>query len=330
MFKIGSGKGAPKKPAPSGATWHTDFKFADVGPGGQYDEESDEEDEEGQVERHLVALEGVVESIRGQRRKMEDSCTVIDYLEMVDPELKKEMEETMDMGRNFSFYGVFDGHAGHRAARILKQQLHTNLFKNELFKQRRVEEAITSSFFDVDKVILQEGREGKWKDGACAVAAIVVDDYLYVGNAGDSECVLGRRRRKRKHIVQAEKDVYPTDQERDFPDWVDMAPFPSPGHDAIIVSKAHKTSDPEEHKRVVDAGGMITFGRMFGDLAVARAFGDSEYKVLIFSFSSFLLFSFSFLFFFSFFLRLPFPFVSLFSCSSSPCSLIPSSSILLS
>mmetsp|Transcript_3230 Transcript_3230/g.4214 ORF Transcript_3230/g.4214 Transcript_3230/m.4214 type:complete len:480 (+) Transcript_3230:160-1599(+) len=281
MFKIGGGatKGAQQtQKKQSTQTWHTDFKFPACGPTGQFDEESDE-DEDDAVERHLVALEGVVESILGQRRKMEDSCTVIDYLGQVCPELQKELEETMDCGRIFSFYGVFDGHAGHRASRLLKILFHENIFKNPLFRERKIEEGLHASFYDVDRLILEQGREGKWKDGACAVSAIVLDDYLYVANAGDSECVLGRRRRKRKHIVQAESNVYPTPEERDHPDWTNMAPFPTPGHDAIIVSKAHKTSDPEEQKRVLDAGGIISFGRMFGDLAVARAFGDSEYKM---------------------------------------------------
>lgn len=287
MFKIG-GKGAvggQKKgtaAAGGGPTWHTDFKFTSAGA---VEEGSDEEDDG--VERHLVGLEGVVESLQGQRRKMEDACTVVDYLHLTHPELASYLEETMECGRNFSFYGVFDGHAGHRAARILKQQMHSVLFRNPLFTERKVEEAMRTSFREVDRIILEQGREQKWKDGACAVTAVVIDDYLYVANAGDSECVLGRRRRKRRHVVHAEKDVYPSEQDRDSPDWIEMAPFPTPGHDAIIVSKAHKTSDPEEQKRVIDAGGMITFGRLFGDLAVARAFGDSEYKVWFLTLSLF-------------------------------------------
>jgi serine/threonine protein phosphatase PrpC len=297
MFKKKESKKVAAAAGAGGGAWHTDFKF--VAGGGQVEEDS--EDDEDEPERHVVALEGVVESILGQRRKMEDACVVIDYLHLVCPELSSYLETNMDCGRNFSFYGVYDGHAGYRAARILKQTLHSHLFKNPLFTQRKVDEAIRTTFYDVDRTILEKGREEKWKDGACAVAAIVIDDYLYVGNAGDSECILGRRRRRRKHLPQNEQDVYPTEQERDFPDWLDMAPFPSPGHDAIVVSKAHKTTDPEENKRVVDAGGMITFGRLFGDLAVARAFGDSEYKVGAFiSCPLFLLFYFSIFFIFIF------------------------------
>ena len=278
MFKIG-GKGgvaSQKKGQGPGPTWHADFKFT---PAGTVDDVSDEEDDG--VERHIVAVEGVVESVLGQRRKMEDACTVVDYLHLTYPDLSSHLEEAMDVGRNFSFYGVFDGHCGHRASMILKEQMHSILFRNPLFAERKVEDALRAAFREADGIILKQSIAQKWKDGACGVTAVIVDDYLFVANAGDSECVLGRRRRKRRHVVHAEKDVYPSEQERDCPDWIDMAPFPTPGHDAVIISKAHKTTDPDEQKRVMDAGGMITNGRLFGDLAVARAFGDCEYKVRV-------------------------------------------------
>jgi serine/threonine protein phosphatase PrpC len=40
----------------------------------------------------------------------------------------------------------------------------------------------------------------------------------------------------------------------------------------------HKASDSAEKKRIEELGGHVFFGRVFGALAVARAFGDSRYK----------------------------------------------------
>jgi len=40
----------------------------------------------------------------------------------------------------------------------------------------------------------------------------------------------------------------------------------------------HVLSDSSEKKRVTDMGGMVVYGRLFGTLAVSRAFGDSEFK----------------------------------------------------
>ena len=48
--------------------------------------------------------------------------------------------------------------------------------------------------------------------------------------------------------------------------------------DAVLLTFKHKPSNPEERKRIEALGGTIVFGRLFGDLAVSRAFGDRDYK----------------------------------------------------
>lgn len=46
-----------------------------------------------------------------------------------------------------------------------------------------------------------------------------------------------------------------------------------------LLSKKHVPSDPEEKLRITTNGGSVVFGRIFGTLAVSRAFGDREYKL---------------------------------------------------
>lgn len=48
--------------------------------------------------------------------------------------------------------------------------------------------------------------------------------------------------------------------------------------DAVLLTFKHKPSNPEERKRIESLGGTVVFGRLFGDLAVSRAFGDRDYK----------------------------------------------------
>lgn len=50
----------------------------------------------------------------------------------------------------------------------------------------------------------------------------------------------------------------------------DFKPYP--------MTLDHKPSREDEHKRIRDAGGFVINNRVMGELAVSRAFGDSEFK----------------------------------------------------
>ena len=47
---------------------------------------------------------------------------------------------------------------------------------------------------------------------------------------------------------------------------------------SLRLSKDHKPYHEEEKQRIIKAGGIVFNGRVNGDLAVARAFGDFAYK----------------------------------------------------
>jgi protein phosphatase 1G len=78
----------------------------------------------------------------------------------------------------------------------------------------------------------------------CTANMILLDDkHIYVANAGDSRCVLGR------------------------------------GGKAFPLSFDHKPENPIEKKRIELAGSVITEGRVDGNLNLSRAIGDLKYKV---------------------------------------------------
>jgi protein phosphatase 1G len=65
---------------------------------------------------------------------------------------------------------------------------------------------------------------------------------LFVANAGDSRCVLGR------------------------------------GGLAVALSFDHKPENDEERRRIEHAGSTITEGRVDGNLNLSRSLGDLKYK----------------------------------------------------
>jgi len=177
------------------------------------------------------------DSQQGPRLTMEDTHVVLDDLNTVNEELDKATPR--------SFYAVYDGHGGKSTAVTAETVLHTYIVKNPKFKNSStIEESITEAFKQTDQKILSDG--SFVRDGSTAVITVIVGHTLYLGNCGDSECV----------IAQKNGETY----------------------DAVLLSEKHSPDEPRERTRIEGAGGRVILGRVMGSLAVARALGDSEYK----------------------------------------------------
>ncbi len=99
-----------------------------------------------------------------------------------------------------------------------------------------------------DRAIIKLLETAKDGSGATAAVCLIVNDDIFFGNLGDTECVIG---------FEADKKMYEFE----------------------VLSFMHKVSSPAEQERVKSIGGAIIFGRLFGTLAVARSLGDRHYKV---------------------------------------------------
>lgn len=147
-----------------------------------------------------------------------------------------------DQYTSAAMFAVFDGHGGTRVSEFLKKELPERLMKG-LIKGKE-EESIVRVFQDTDRYVIEKSSsEGKWGDGSCAVVAFIHDGVLTVANLGDSEGILIKK-----------------------------------GQEFIPVTTVHKGTTPEEVERIVNIGGKVFYGRVFGMLAVTRAFGDIQYK----------------------------------------------------
>lgn len=171
---------------------------------------------------------------QGLREDMEDYATVL--------------EGDISKGE-FTYAGVFDGHAGGKAAEYLTQYLGKELQKT-VPKSDNLEKTLVDTFVAFDEKLmdfLQSKGGEQWNCGSTGTIALVWEDRLCVANVGDSRAVLSRKGR------------------------------------AMDVSSEHRPygKDPigqREMKRIKDAGGWISDGRVLGILAVSRAFADMEFK----------------------------------------------------
>eukprot|EP00759_Apiculatamorpha_spiralis_P025580 PhF_6_TR29010/c0_g1_i1/m.42264/K14803/PTC2_3; protein phosphatase PTC2/3 len=138
------------------------------------------------------------------------------------------------------FVGVFDGHNGADCSVFAARNMETVL-KTE--PRPISEERITQIVCEIDrKFINADGH-----DGSTGVFAIISPENgwsVQVANIGDSRCLQGNVTTKQ----------------------------------CIALSEDHKPTGAKERARIEAAGGCVSQGRVNGDLAVSRAFGDVQFK----------------------------------------------------
>ena len=144
----------------------------------------------------------------------------------------------------FYSFGVFDGHGGDTTAIKVNAEF-PKILKN-LFVQhvkdhkdpKQFEQWLVNAFLDMDKSLFSSNDQA----GATAVSVQIQYPHVYTANAGDSRAILCRNGA------------------------------------AYGLSYDHKPTLENELKRIYEKGGFVEFGRVNGNLALSRAFGDFEYK----------------------------------------------------
>lgn len=183
-----------------------------------------------------------VASMQGWRCEMEDTHAVRSGL--LTATAAGSTTETPDFS-DWSFFAVFDGHAGDQSAAYSSQHLLDAIVATDAFRQRNIVEGIRSGFLTMDDALREQFatlHSTMDNSGSTAIAAFVSPDHVYLANCGDSRAVLCRN----------------------------GAP--------AFSTQDHKPVLPGERERIMNAGGSVIIQRVNGSLAVSRALGDFEYK----------------------------------------------------
>ncbi|EPQ54511.1 PP2C-domain-containing protein [Gloeophyllum trabeum ATCC 11539] len=142
-----------------------------------------------------------------------------------------------------AFFAVYDGHGGSNVARYAGRNVHKRLASQEEYQAKRYPEALKRAFLGTDEDMLADPSYTREPSGSTALAALVTaDNKIYAANAGDSRGVIS---------VKGE---------------------------AKQLSYDHKPANQTEKDRITAAGGYIEYGRVNGNLALARALGDFDFK----------------------------------------------------
>jgi serine/threonine protein phosphatase PrpC len=141
-----------------------------------------------------------------------------------------------------SYFGVFDGHAGSRAAQYCGQRMLDHITGTAAWQRRDVLAATKFGMARTEQAYLRAAlsAQPRWFDGTTAVVVLVVDGILTIGWCGDSRAVLGRKAKGSKT-------------------W-----------SAFELSHDHKPTNPREHKRILQLGGMV--GRSLKEAQSGKAY----------------------------------------------------------
>lgn len=172
-----------------------------------------------------------VSAMQGWRMEMEDA-------HLCSTKLK--------FGEDYSFFGVFDGHAGPKVAQYCSQNLLK--FIAEAYakstetsdEEERIKQSIHKGFLTLDEDVRNKLQDDR--SGTTAIVCLITPDKLFFGNCGDS----------RGFLCRSDKVEFAT---------VD-----------------HKPVNEQERLRIEKAGGTVMMQRVNGSLAVSRALGDFDYK----------------------------------------------------
>ncbi|KAJ9543831.1 hypothetical protein OSB04_023538, partial [Centaurea solstitialis] len=174
-----------------------------------------------------------------------------------------EDHSQVEIGRDATFIGVYDGHGGPEAARYICDHLFSHLIRlareNGLLSTEILKDAVSAT---EDGFLSLVRRTCGIKPlmaavGSCCIIGLISKGTLYVANMGDSRAVIGRlRRRKSKKIVaeQITKD-----------------------HNACMdeVRQELKSDHPDDPHIVVMKQGVW---RIKGIIQVSRTIGDAYLK----------------------------------------------------
>lgn len=147
---------------------------------------------------------------------------------------------TVHDSKEAAFFGVFDGHSGDQCSTWLAQKVPEAL--KSLPAKGVGEEQIKAKCQALDEEFLRLPCSQGMGGSTAVFCSVFKNGRLQVANVGDSRLLHCRR------------------------------------GEILFSTVDHKPMDTKEKERVLRAGGTVNSGRIDGDLAVSRAFGDKDFK----------------------------------------------------
>lgn len=171
-----------------------------------------------------------------------------------------------------SYFGVFDGHGGNKCAEYLRDNLLHFICTNSFFP-KDIPEAIKEGFYKADQEFLSIYATSDNEDfivdrsGSCGLILLIVDFQIYVGNVGDSRCIVSLQKGNiQKDVTRDHKPNMPYEKER----------ITANGG---MVYQTETPMNEEENEFFANKILIGPYRVLPGRLSVSRTIGDAEAKL---------------------------------------------------
>ncbi|EPZ31161.1 Protein phosphatase 2C domain-containing protein [Rozella allomycis CSF55] len=188
------------------------------------------------------------------RRHMEDAhCYEYDFGDVPDQ----------------GFFAIFDGHAGHAAAKWCGENFHHLFLKNLIeHSELSIPEVLNRTYQDADSVL---DEKNGYKSGCTSVTCFLRHERILVKDSDGSSTPVTRTAVRLFFKLSRESCILLTlVMEEEY--------CRNRSGKAIRLTYDHKASDPTEKQRIIEANGHVINDRVNAVLAVTRALGDSYLK----------------------------------------------------
>lgn len=158
------------------------------------------------------------------RKSNEDKIKIVpNYI----PEKTIKNQKGEEQKINISYFAIYDGHGGNTCSNFLQENLHNYIFQSEYFPNNTLK-AIKSAYIQAEEKFLSIVKDPKTgnltdKSGSCAVSALIMNEWLFIINLGDS------------------RGLFSLDA----------------GNKLYQITRDQKPDDPIEKQRIEKAGGSI-------------------------------------------------------------------------
>lgn len=162
----------------------------------------------------------------------------------------EDQHVVVNLDDDHTLLGVFDGHGGPETSTWLHRNFVTHFVATTKWQEYKVSGEVSllagafeNTFVNLDNLLRLSGEDAR--SGSCANVCLVTPGHFVCANLGDSRCILGS----------------------------------NDGCAEVALSVDHKPECEEEERRIVAAGGVVSFVkgdvyRVNGQIAVSRSIGD--------------------------------------------------------